>query len=62
MVYFANFGARRTWRDILGVHNMHDTKKKRELEYFNTDQLSDPVFLFSCPAVHTNNVIVNVGR
>ena len=33
---------------------MHDTKKKKELEYLDTKvQLSDPVFLFTCPAVHT---------
>ena len=37
MVYFANFGAPRTWRGILKVHNMHNTKKKKKLEYFNTD-------------------------
>ena len=34
MVYFANFGAPRTWRGILKVHNMQNKKK---LEYFNTD-------------------------
>ena len=37
MVYFANFGALITWRDLLEVHNMHDTKKKKKLEYFNTE-------------------------
>ena len=37
MVYFANFGAPKTWRGILKVHNMHNTKKKKKLEYFNTD-------------------------
>ena len=37
MVYFANFGVPRTWRGILKVHNMHNTKTKKKLEYFYTD-------------------------